>query len=87
MLTLNIEVKRLHKLDGEGKLRAFVDVAIADLFLIKGLRIVDGKNGMFVSMPREQGKNGQWYQTVLALSEEVKDQLNQIVLGAFQEQQ
>jgi len=87
MLTLNIEVKRLHKLDGEGKLRAFVDVAIADLFLIKGLRIVDGKNGMFVGMPREQGKNGQWYQTVLALSEEVKDQLNQIVLGAFQEQQ
>lgn len=86
MVSLDMEVKRLHKLDGDGKLRAFVDLSIADLFLIKGLRIVDGKNGLFVGMPREQGKNGQWYQTVLPLSEDIKAQLNEIVLQAYQEQ-
>ena len=62
------------------------DVAIADLFLIKGLRIVDGKNGMFVGMPHELGKNGQWYQTVLTLNEEFKSQLEEIVLEAYQQQ-
>ena len=86
MVSLNIEVKRLHRWDGEGKLKAFADVAISDLFLIKGLRIVDGKNGLFVGMPREQGKDGQWYQTVFPLSEEVKSQLDEIVLQAYQEQ-
>lgn len=86
MVSLNIEVKRVHKLDGDSKLRAFADVAITDLFLIKGLRIVDGKKGLFVGMPREQGKDGQWYQTVFPLSEEVKKQLDEIVLEAYQEQ-
>lgn len=86
MVQLSIEVKRLYKLDGDGKLKAFADVAFADLFLIKGLRIVDGKKGLFVGMPREQGKDGQWYQTVFPLSEEVKNQLEEIVLGAYQEQ-
>ena len=86
MVGLDIEVKRLHKLNSDGKLRAFADVAFAGLFLIKGLRIVDGKKGLFVGMPREQGKDGQWYQTVLPLSEEIKNQLDQIVLEAYQEQ-
>ncbi len=86
MLTLNFEVKRLHKLDGEGKLKAFADVAIEDILLIRGLRIVNGKKGLFVGMPREQGRNGQWYQTVFPLSDEVKSQLNEIVLQAYQEQ-
>ena len=86
MVNLSIEVKQLHKLDGEGRLRAFADVAIADLFLIKGLRIVDGKKGLFVGMPRRQGKDGQWYPTVLPLSEEVKSQLNDLVLQVYQEQ-
>ncbi|PIQ88433.1 MAG: septation protein spoVG [Candidatus Omnitrophica bacterium CG11_big_fil_rev_8_21_14_0_20_42_13] len=81
-----IAVKRLHKLEGDGKLKAFADVAIADLFLVKGLRVVEGKNGLFVSMPSEQGKNGQWYPTIFPLSDEVKSQLNEAVLEAYQEQ-
>ena len=84
MVGLSIEVKRLHKIDGEGKLKAFADVDFSGLFLIKGLRIVNGKNGLFVGMPREQGKNGQWYQTILPLSEEVKAQLNETLLEAYQ---
>lgn len=84
MVSSNIEVKRLHKLDGDGKLKGFADVAIEGLILIKGLRIVDGKNGLFVGMPREQGKDGQWYQTVLPLNEEVKSRFNEIVLEAYQ---
>ncbi len=86
MVSLNFEVKRLHKLDGNGKLKAFADVAFADLLLIKGLRIVDGKKGLFVGMPREQGKDGQWYQTVFPLNDEVKVQLNDSILQAYNEQ-
>ncbi len=86
MANLAIEVKRLHKLDSEGKLKAFADIAIAGLILIKGLRIIDGKNGLFVGMPRKQGKDGQWYQAVFPLSEEMRDKLNEIVIQAYQEQ-
>ena len=85
MTDLNIEVKRLYRLNNAGKLKGFVDIAVANQFLIKGLRIIEGKNGLFVDMPRKQNKNGQWYQAVFALTQEVKDQIYQRVLGAYQE--
>lgn len=84
MLTIDIEVKRLHKLEGDGKLKGFADIAIANLLLIKGLRIVEGKNGLFVGMPRRPGKDGQWYPSVFPLNDEVKAQLNEVVLQSYQ---
>ncbi|MFH1046648.1 MAG: septation protein SpoVG family protein, partial [Candidatus Omnitrophota bacterium] len=60
MVDTSIEVKRVHKLDTGSTLKAFVDIVVANVVLIKGLRIVHGKNGLFVSMPRKQGKDGQW---------------------------
>lgn len=83
MSNVSIEVKRLHKVTGNTKLKAFVDVAILDLLLIKGLRIVEGKNGLFVGMPREQGKDGQWYPTVFPLSGGMKSLLEETILRAY----
>ena len=56
------QVKRLVRFEGEGTVKAYCDLAIGSLFLIRGLRIVQGKNGMFVSMPRQQGKDQKWYE-------------------------
>lgn len=81
---LELAVKRITRLDGNGPLKAFFDVAIAGAFLIKGVKVVEGKNGLFVSMPREQGKNGQWYETVVPLTKEARDQISQVVLEAYQ---
>ncbi|MDD5617634.1 MAG: septation protein SpoVG family protein [Candidatus Omnitrophica bacterium] len=80
---LKIEVARIHKLDGTGATKAFCDVSIADSFMIKGLRIVEGEKGLFVVMPREEGKDGKWYNTVVPLKREVKDEIERIVLEAY----
>ena len=54
---LEFKVERIYKLEGDGNTKAFVDLVINDGLLIKGLRIVNGQKGLFVSMPREQGKD------------------------------
>ena len=86
MPSVELDVKRVIKRDGFGALKAFCDVAIADAYLIKGVKVVEGRNGLFVSMPREQGKNGQWYDTVVPLKKEVRDRLSQVVLEAYEQQ-
>ena len=83
---VDIAVKRINRFDGEGTGKAFCDVVVAESFLIKGLKVVEGKNGLFVSMPRQQGKDGKWYDTVLPLTKEAKEQLSQVVLEAYQSQ-
>jgi DNA-binding cell septation regulator SpoVG len=51
------------------------------------LRVVDGKNGVFVSMPRQQGKNNKWYDMVAMNKEnkELKAEVERVVLEAFQQ--
>lgn len=81
---VNLEVKRINKLDGTGNLKAFCDVAVAESFLIKGITVVEGKKGLFVSMPREQGKDGNWYDAVIPLTKEARQQVSELVLKAYQ---
>lgn len=78
-----LSVKRLLHFKGEGSLKAYCDLAIAEAFLIKGLRVVEGKNGLFVSMPRQQGKDGKWYDSVTALTKEAKAEVGRVVLEAY----
>ncbi len=80
----DLSVKRINRCDGEGTLKAFCDLQVAESFLIKGLMVIKGKNGLFVSMPREQGKDGNWYDTVFPVSKEVRQQVSEAVLGAYQ---
>jgi stage V sporulation protein G len=80
---LKLEVSRLHKLDGSGTLKAFCDLSILDSFVIKGLKVVEGEKGLFVSMPQEAGKDGKWYNTVIPLKREVRDEIEKIVLEAY----
>lgn len=80
---LKLEVVRLHKLDGASSTKAFCDLSILGSFVVKGLRVVEGEKGLFVSMPREEGKDGKWYNTVIPLKREVKDEIEKLVLEAY----
>ena len=79
-----IQVSRIYKVDGESKLKAFVDISLAGV-VVKGLRIVDGSKGLFVGMPRHQGKDGKWYDTVYPSTKETKKELSDLVLAAYNE--
>ncbi len=80
---LKLAVAKLHKLDSRGPTKAFCDLSILDSLIIKGLRVVEGEKGLFVSMPREEGKDGKWYNTVIPLKREVKDEIEKLVLEAY----
>ncbi len=81
---MGLAVKRVTRLNGEGTIKAFCDVAVGEAFLIRGVKVVDGKRGLFVSTPREQGKNGLWYDTVVPMTPQAKRRLSEIVLEAYQ---
>ena len=81
-----VSVKRIIRFQGNGPLKAFADLAIGQLFLIKGLRVVEGKNGLFVSMPRQQGKDAKWYDSVETLDRQIRREVERIVLEAYEQE-
>jgi stage V sporulation protein G len=87
-MSIEVKVNRIHRFEDEEKsLRAFVDIEINDSLLVKGLQIMQGKNGLFVSMPRQKGKDNKWYEVVRMLTPEVRTQISSIVLSAYQDKE
>ena len=85
MPDIQLKVDRIHKLSDSGPMKAFVDLSVNDVLVIKGLRVVQGQKGLFVSMPQEQGKDKRWYDSIRCLSSEIRDRINEKVLTAYRE--
>jgi len=79
-----IEVARMYRMDNGSYLKAFADVIFNGQLLVKGVKVADGKNGLYVSMPSAQGKDGKWYPSVMLLEDSLKEELQAVVLEAYQ---
>jgi stage V sporulation protein G len=79
-----VKVQRIMKLQNGSMLKAFADISLNDAVLIKGLRVVEGKHGPFVSMPQTQAKDNKWYDSVKCLDDGLKEQISDVVLYAYQ---
>lgn len=69
-----------------GKVKAYFDVENSG-FEIKGFRLVEGINGLFVSMPSRKGTdengNDKWFDTVWIESKNQREELNTLALNEF----
>ncbi|MBF0386642.1 MAG: septation protein SpoVG family protein [Candidatus Omnitrophica bacterium] len=83
-MSLEFKVAKMFCLPDAGSLKAFADIMVNDALLIKGLRVVEGKKGLFVTMPREQGKDSKWYDQVSCASAEIFDDIATKVLSEYQ---
>lgn len=81
----NIRVERLYRFNGDGRLKAFADVSLGGSFVIKGLRVVQGEKGLFVGMPTGQGKDGKWYNIAYPITKQMREELTEAVLTAYNE--
>ncbi|MFY9402349.1 MAG: SpoVG family protein [Candidatus Omnitrophota bacterium] len=80
----DLKVVRLYKLEGDSKTKAFLDIAIGS-FIVKGLKIIQGQKGLFLSMPQDKAKDGKWYNAFYPSSKEARQALTEVALAAYQE--
>lgn len=80
---LEMEVADIRKISGDSKLKAFADLQLGGCLVVKGFSIVQGKTGVFVSMPRRQGKDGKWFDIVRPASDRLKIEIEDLILEAY----
>ncbi len=76
-----MKIERMNK-GNWGKLRAFFDLKTSDGFVIKGFKIVEGINGLFVGMPSVQNKEGEYYDSVFA-DKDLRDELEKLAIREY----
>lgn len=69
MLKSNVKIT-CKPYSGSSKTKAFVDLELDNTLVIKGLTLVDGKDGLFLSFPSKKGKDGKYYNSVYSLDKE-----------------
>lgn len=88
--SLNIKAKITQMVDYEdSNVKAVASITIADAFAFHGVKIIESKNGLFVSMPQSKYiKDGkQKYSDVChPISSEARAELNSVVLKTYEEQ-
>ena len=78
-----MQVERIHR-GSWGKIRAFVDIKTDEGFTLKGFKLIEGAEGLFVGFPSQKGNDGEYYDTVWA-EKELRGQLNTMVISAYSE--
>ena len=69
MLKSNVKIT-CKPYNGTTKTKAFVDLELDNTLVIKGLTLVEGEDGLFLSFPSKKGKDGKYYNSVYSLDKE-----------------
>jgi len=74
---------RIHSIKTQGNVLANATANLNGCFAIRGIRVMDGKNGPYVAMP--DYKSGDSYKDIcFPCTKEFKQEFDQAVLGAYQ---
>jgi stage V sporulation protein G len=67
----------------EPRLKAFVNVTFDDDFVVRGMKVIEGKNGLFVAMPSRRSKDGTFRDIAHPINNEMRKRLEDIVLQEY----
>ncbi len=69
----------------EDKLKAFVSVVFDHSFMVNDIKVIQGKDGLFLSMPSRRKKNGEFKDVAHPLNNETRRMLEERVLAEYRE--
>ncbi len=83
---MNITDVRIFLTSQTGPTKAFASVTFDDAFVVKDLRVVDGKKGLFVSMPSRKDKNGEFRDVCHPITTEMRNMIHEAVIEKYNEE-
>ena len=82
-MTLQITEVRISLRDDD-KLKAFASMTFNDSFVVRGLKIIEGTNGMFVAMPSRKKPDGSYQDVAHPINNETRKLIEDRILDEYQ---
>lgn len=79
-LKLDVSVRPIAPMDN---LLGFANITINDCFVVEGFRICSGENGLYVNMPSQQDKNGNWRDMCKPITADFRRQLTDAIVEGY----
>ena len=68
----------------EEKLKAFVSIVFDQCFMVNDIKIIQGRDGLFISMPSRKKKNGEFKDVAHPLNNETRRMIETKVLAEYE---
>ncbi len=81
------EVIALRRMDGAGNLKAFADIRIGGGLVVRGCPVMNGKNGLFASLPRRVDSVGVWRDVVVPVDDELRKIYTSAILSSYAQEE
>lgn len=82
-MNVKITVRKYESANSNTK--AFIELKLDEVLIVKGLSLVKGKNGLFLSFPSSKGKDNKYYNSVYSLDKDWKAQLEENCIKKYNE--
>lgn len=70
----------------EDKLKAFVNVTFDDCFVVRGLKVIKGANGYFVSMPSRRMNDGTYRDIAHPITNSFREEVEKAILEQYKQE-
>lgn len=81
---MNITDVRVKKLDNNGRTKGIASITIDGEFVVHDLRVIEGKDGLFVAMPsRKNEKTGEYSDICHPINTETRNAINKAIVEAY----
>ena len=68
----------------ELKLRAVASITIDECFVIHDIKVIDGKDGLFISMPNRKTPNGEFKDIVHPINTETREMIKNAIMAEYE---
>ena len=74
---------RIRNVTSEGKLKAYVTVTFDNCFVVHNVKIIEGKDGLFIAMPSKKTSTGEYKDVAHPISPEFRTELQNKILDEY----
>ncbi len=67
----------------DAKLKAFASITLDGEFVIRGLKIIEGKDGTFIAMPSRRRKDGEYQDIAHPITNEAREEMERVILAEY----
>ena len=86
MKVTDIRIRIGRQTENIERLKAYADITFDESFVVHGLKIIDGHNGLFVSMPSRRMPNGEFKDIVHPIKPELRAEITKVILEKFEQE-
>ncbi len=77
---------RVRILSTNNRLKGVASITIDDAFAVHELRIIEGREGLFVAMPSRKVSDGEFRDVAHPINLEAREELEKLVLAKYEEE-